>query len=49
MRNRAVSFLMPPSNLPNLQNLDLGSCKNISAEAVGMLKMARPNLTVVHY
>jgi len=41
----------PPSSfvLPALQSLDVGSCRNITAEAVQRLRTGRSNLTITYY
>ena len=36
-------------NLPRLQTLDIGSCRNVAAEDVAALRAARPQLNIVHY
>ena len=35
--------------LPRLVTLDIGSCRNVTAEGVAALRAARPQLNIVHY
>jgi hypothetical protein len=45
----AINHAARQHYLPNLESLDIGSCRNIHSKDVDQLRSIRPNLNIVHY